>query len=54
MTERDWELYRLENVQALPDSPYKSAVIQGIHNKLRVLEMRDTTSSMDGGVVASL
>lgn len=38
MTERDWELYRLDVVESMPDSQYKTAVIEGIRHKLEVLE----------------
>jgi hypothetical protein len=44
MTERDWELYRLSMVDRIPDSQYKRAVVSGIQNKLRVLEMADASA----------
>jgi hypothetical protein len=37
MTERDWEIYRLNVVESMPDSPYKIAVIEGIRHKLEML-----------------
>lgn len=47
MTERDWELYRLSVVESMPDSPYKTAVIQGIRHKLAVLERAETEREQD-------
>jgi hypothetical protein len=38
MTERDWEIYRLSIVESMPDSLYKTAVIQGIWHKLELLD----------------
>ena len=38
MTERDWEIYRLNVVESMPDSLFKIAVIEGIRQKLELLE----------------
>jgi hypothetical protein len=46
MTEREWELYRLSMVESTPDSPYKQAVIEGIQNKLRVLEIQAASAEL--------
>jgi len=38
MTERDWEIYRLNVVESMPDSLFKIALIEGIRQKLELLE----------------
>ena len=39
MSVREWELYRLSCIEQMADSPYKTALIEGIKSKLRVLDM---------------
>jgi hypothetical protein len=41
MTERDWEIYRLNVVESMPDSLFKIAVIEGIRQKLELLEQAE-------------
>lgn len=41
MTERDWEIYRLNVVESMPDSLFKIAVMEGIRQKLDLLEQAE-------------
>jgi hypothetical protein len=43
VTERQWELYRMSVVESMPDSPYKTAVLEGIRNKLGMLDMEEAS-----------
>jgi hypothetical protein len=45
MTERQWELYRLSVIERLRDSPYKIAVLDGIRNRLKMIEMKEASAS---------
>ena len=42
MNERQWELYRLNVVEQMPDSPYKKATIDAIKHKLMMLDQQET------------
>ena len=42
--ERKWELYRLDVVERMPDSSYKTAVLAGIAHKLRMLDQMNAAS----------
>jgi len=42
--ERKWELYRLDVVEGMPDSAYKTAVLAGIAHKLKMLDRMEATS----------
>ena len=44
MTERQWELYRLNVVEEWQESPYKAAVIGAIKHKLMILALQEKTS----------
>jgi hypothetical protein len=45
MTERQWELYRLSVIERLRESPYKSAVLDGIRHRLRMIEMQEASAA---------
>jgi hypothetical protein len=47
MTERDWEIYRLNVVESMPDSLYKMAVIEGIRQRLDLLERENPEPGQD-------
>jgi len=42
--ERKWELYRLDVVEGMPDSAYKTAVLAGIAHKLKMLDRMEALS----------
>ena len=44
MTERQWELYRLNVVEEWQESPYKAAVIGAIKHKLMILALQERAS----------
>jgi hypothetical protein len=44
MSEREWELYRLSLAERMPESAYKTALIRGIKNKLKMLEMEASSA----------
>ncbi len=45
MTERQWELYRLSVIERLRESPYKSAVLDGIRHRLKMIEMEEASAA---------
>jgi len=45
MTERQFELYRLNVGEQMPNSPYKAAVINAINHKLMTLDQEAADSS---------
>ena len=42
--ERKWELYRLDVVERMRDSAYKTAVLAGIAHKLKMLDRMEASS----------
>jgi|HubBroStandDraft_4_1064222.scaffolds.fasta_scaffold914142_2 hypothetical protein len=53
MTERDWEIYRLNVVESMPDSLFKIAVIEGIRQKLELLEQAEIGQGSRSGLNSS-
>ena len=45
MTERQWELYRLNVVEEWHESPHKEAVIGAIKHKLMILALQEKASN---------
>ncbi len=45
VTERQWELYRLSVVDRMPESSYKAAVVEGIRNKLSVIDTLEASTA---------
>ena len=42
--EREWELYRLDVAERMPDSAYKTSVLAGIAHKLKMLDRMEAAS----------
>jgi len=43
VTERQWELYRWSVVESLPDSPFKTAVLEAIKHRLLMLDLEEAS-----------
>jgi hypothetical protein len=46
VTERQWELYRLNVVEEWQESPYKAAVIGAIKHKLMIIAQEESAASI--------
>jgi hypothetical protein len=46
VTERQWELYRLNVVEGWQESPYKAAVIGAIKHKLMIMAQEESAASI--------
>jgi hypothetical protein len=46
VTERQWELYRLNVVEVWQESPYKAAVIGAIKHKLMIIAQEESAASI--------
>ena len=44
MNERQYELYRLSQVEQMPDSPLKDALMQAIRHKLTMLDQYERST----------
>jgi hypothetical protein len=53
MTERQWELYRLNVVEEWHESPHKEAVIEAIKHKLMILALQEKESIEASGALTS-
>jgi hypothetical protein len=46
VSERQWELYRLNVVEVWQESPYKAAVIGAIKHKLMIIAQEESAASI--------